>query len=91
MLRRTFRRAEKGKFSKANVMRKKADPAENGEIQIEQREPCKKGHDEFLEDFTQIRNSFGTFEGWAFRFRCLDCNAARNESRMFDEKNYLGG
>lgn len=76
-----------GRYARAKMMGKKA-AAENGEISFEHREPCKKGHREFLEDFSQIKSSMRIFEGWSYRFRCLDCNQARSELRYFNGQNF---
>lgn len=82
----------KGRYSKAAMakMARRQEASENG-IQIEYSKTCKPGeHKEFIEDFSQIRSSLGTFEGWFFRFRCLKCNHARSDSRYFPEVQRFG-
>jgi len=84
------RKRVQGKREFPNV-KKKATESENG-IYPDLREPCSGKHLEYLEDHSIIWGGGGWIaRGWSYKFRCPDCNAARNESRYFDERNSLGG
>jgi len=69
------------------AMGRKTEKFVNG-IYQEFKETCKPGHHkEFIEDFSQIQGSQG-IQGWNYKFRCFDCNALREESRLFSQNSF---